>query len=257
MTIYTTEITSENNVAEGPIHHRLLKAYYEAIPFVKGELLEVGCGEGRGVELLGPLVNSYTAIDKINEIEDTIKNKFPNIQFLNMLVPPFRGVKDNAYDTVVSFQVIEHVQDDVAYLKEIHRVLKPGGLAIISTPNINWTLTRNPWHVREYTPEQLIQLCESIFSEVKPMGITGNDKIWKYYEENKRSVAKYRRFDILGLEKRLPASLLRIPYDILNRLNRKQLKKSNEGLVKDIGQSDFLLSESPEDCFDLFFILKK
>ena len=257
MTIYSTEITSENNVAEGPIHHRLLKAYYEAMPFVKGELLEVGCGEGRGVELLAPLAKSYTAIDKINEIEDTIKKKFPDIQFLNMIVPPFRGVKDNAYDTVVSFQVIEHIEDDKAYLKEIHRVLKPGGLAIISTPNINWTLTRNPWHVREYTPEQLIQLCKSIFSEVQAKGITGNDKVWEYYEENKRSVAKYKRLDIFGLEKRLPASIFRIPYDILNKMNRNQLKVKNEGLVSDIGQSDFMLSEQPKDCFDLFYILKK
>lgn len=257
MTIYTTEITSESNVAEGPIHHRLLKAYYEAIPYVKGELLEVGCGEGRGVELLSSKVSSYTAIDKINEIEDTIKKKFPDIKFLNMMVPPFQGVEDNMYDTVVSFQVIEHIDDDNGYLKEIHRVLKPGGLAIISTPNINWTLTRNPWHVREYTPQQLIQLCKSVFSEVEAKGITGNEKVWNYYEENKRSVAKYRRFDIFGLEKRLPTYLLRIPYDILNRLNRKQLKNANEGLVKNINQADFYLSEKVDECFDLFFILKK
>ncbi len=257
MAIYASEITSEKHLADGPIHHRLLKAYYEALKYVKGDLLEVGCGEGRGVELLSSKVSSYTAIDKIVEIEDSIKRKYPDIRFINMNVPPFNGLKDNTFDTVVSFQVIEHIDKDVEFLKEIHRVLKPGGIAIISTPNLDWSLTRNPWHVREYTADEFTRLGKSIFSEVQSYGITGNDKVWKYYEENKRSVAKYKRLDIFGLEKRLPASILRIPYDILNRINRNQLKSSNEGLVSDIGQEDYFLSEQAEKCFDLFYIMKK
>lgn len=257
MAIYASEITSEKHLADGPIHHRLLKAYYEALQYVKGDLLEVGCGEGRGVELLSARVSSYTAIDKIVEIEDSIRKKYPDIRFLNMNVPPFNGLQDNTFDTVVSFQVIEHIDQDVDFLKEIHRVLKPGGIAIISTPNLDWSLTRNPWHVREYTAAEFTRLGKSIFSEVRSFGITGNDKVWKYYEENKRSVAKYKRLDIFGLEKRLPASILRIPYDILNRVNRNQLKSSNEGLVSDIGQADYFLSEQADQCFDLFYIMKK
>ena len=101
-----SEITSDKHLADGPLHHRLLKAYYAAIPYVKGDLLEICCGEGRGIELLSPLVNSYTAIDKISEIEDGIRQKYPKIQFLNMNVPPFTGVADNSFDTIVTFQVI-------------------------------------------------------------------------------------------------------------------------------------------------------
>ncbi|MCO5229984.1 MAG: class I SAM-dependent methyltransferase [Chitinophagales bacterium] len=257
MTIYTTEITSETDIAEGPIHHRLLKAYYLAIPYVHGELLEVGCGEGRGVEILSPLVKSYTAIDKINEIAASLKEKYADIVFLNMHIPPFEGVPDNAFDTIVSFQVIEHIENDLKYLQEIHRVLKSGGTAVITTPNINWTLTRNPWHIREYTPKELLQLCSKVFSQVTTKGITGNQKVWDYYEENKKSVAKFKRLDIFGLEKRLPNSIYRIPYDILNKLNRNRLKKSNEGLVANIGQEDFHLSDNPDECIDLFYILKK
>ncbi len=257
MAIYTTEIASETNISDGPIHHRLLKAYYEALPYVKGDLLEVGCGEGRGVEILSGKVSSYTAIDKIIEIEDTVRAKYSDIRFLNMNVPPFGGLEDNSFDTVVSFQVIEHIKDDLGFLNEINRVLRPGGLAVISTPNIKWTLTRNPWHIREYTVEELYELTDAIFDKVEAFGITGNEKVMEYYEKNKKSVAKYRRFDVLGLEKRLPASLLRIPYDILNRINRERLKSSNETLVNDIGQEDFFLSDKPEKCFDLFYILKK
>lgn len=257
MTIYASEITSDKHQADGPLHHRLLKAYYAAIPHVKGDLLEIGCGEGRGIELLSPLVDSYTAIDKISEIEDGIKKKYTKIQFLNMNVPPFTGVGDNSFDTIVTFQVVEHIQDDVQFLKEIYRVLKPGGKAILSTPNKDWSLTRNPWHVREYTAKEFEELCSTIFTNVQTNGITGNDKIWKYYEENKKSVAKYKRLDIFDLENRLPVSILRIPYDILNRMNRNQLKSSNESLVTNIGQEDYFVSEDAEKSFDLFYILTK
>lgn len=257
MTIYTSEIASETNQADGPIHHRLLKAYYEALPYVHGDLLEVGCGEGRGVEILSQQVDTYTAVDKIVEIESSIRRKFSEINFINMNVPPFRGLEDDTFDVVVSFQVIEHIQDDALFLEEIHRVLKPGGKAIISTPNRDWSLTRNPWHTREYTAQEFTDLTQKYFSQVQSYGITGNERVQDYYEKNKKSVAKYKKLDVFNLEYKLPASVLRIPYDILNRINRERLKSSNEKLVSDIGQDDFYLSENAADCFDLFYILTK
>lgn len=257
MAVYASEITSERHISDNPIHQRLLKAYYEAIPFVSGDLLEIGCGEGRGIELLAPLAKSYSAIDKIAEIEVKIKQKFPNAQFYNMNVPPFTGMADESFDTVVSFQVIEHIEQDKAFLQEIHRVLKKGGKAIISTPNIDMSLTRNPWHVREYTAEGFNKLCKSIFSQVEVNGITGSKRVLDYYEANKKSVAKYKRLDIFGLEHRLPASVLRVPYDILNRINRNKLKETNSGLVTEINQEDFFLSKDAAACFDLFYILTK
>jgi 2-polyprenyl-3-methyl-5-hydroxy-6-metoxy-1,4-benzoquinol methylase len=257
MAIYASEITSEEHIADNPIHQRLLKAYYEAVPYIKGDLLEIGCGEGRGVELLAPLANSYSAIDKIAEIEATIRKKYPAVNFYNMNVPPFTGIVDESMDTVVTFQVIEHIQDDLFFLKEIYRVLRLGGMAVISTPNISLSLTRNPWHIREYTAEQFTALCSSVFSKVIPGGITGSQRVWDYYEENKRSVQKYKRLDIFNLEQRLPSSILRMPYDILNRINRNKLRKSAIGLVDEIGQDDFFVSENAAQCFDLFYILQK
>ncbi|GIS31642.1 MAG: hypothetical protein Ct9H90mP3_4380 [Flammeovirgaceae bacterium] len=41
-----------------------------------------------------------------------------------------------------SFQVIEHIKNDKLFIKEIHRILKPGGKALISNPNISMTLTK-------------------------------------------------------------------------------------------------------------------
>ena len=257
MATYTTEIASDKIVSDNPIHQRLLKAYYAAMPYVKGDLLEVGCGEGRGIELLSPISTSYVALDKITDVIEKLSASYRNVTFRQAVVPPFEGIEDNAFDVVVSFQVIEHIKEDDQFLQEIHRVLKPGGKALISTPNIKKTLTRNPWHIREYTADQLTKLARGIFSRVEPKGIAGNEKVMEYYEKNKASVKKITRFDILNLQYRLPASLLRIPYDIMNRLNRNLLQKNNSGLVVDISHEDYLVSDKPDECLDLFYILHK
>ena len=68
MGVYTTEIASDKIASDNPIHQRLLKAYYLAVEHIKGDLLEIGCGEGRGIDLLQPKCSSYTAIDKIQGV---------------------------------------------------------------------------------------------------------------------------------------------------------------------------------------------
>lgn len=257
MATYTTEIASDKLLSDNPIHQRLLQAYYLAQEHIEGSLLEVGCGEGRGVELLAPLSDKYLAIDKIQQVIDALRKKHPGVEFRQAFVPPFEGIANNSFDRVVSFQVIEHIQNDRLFLEEIYRVLKPGGKAIITTPNIKKTLSRNPWHVREYTAQQLIDLCASIFSKVEAKGVNGNEKVMTYYEKNKKSVEKITRFDIFNLQYRLPAWMLRIPYDILNRLNRNKLEGEDKELVTSITHKDYLLSEKPEESLDLFYILHK
>ena len=257
MATYTTEITSDKIVSDNPIHQRLLKAYYLAKPYIKGDLLELGCGEGRGVEVLAPLCNNYLGLDKIGEVIDRLKSDYPALNFRQAVFPPFSGIPNDAYDVIVSFQVIEHIKKDKQFLEEIYRVLKPGGKAIITTPNIKKTLTRNPWHIREYTPSQLEDLASSIFDKVQMKGVTGSDRLWDYYEQNKISVERITRYNIFNLQYRLPAPLLRIPYDILNRMNRNKLKDQDNELVTTINQDDYLLSDDPDSSLDLFCILEK
>ncbi|MBN7812972.1 class I SAM-dependent methyltransferase [Algoriphagus sp. H41] len=257
MATYTTEIASDKLISDNPIHQRLLKAYIAAKPWISGDLLEVGCGEGRGVEELLPLAKSYVGLDKIGEVIAMLQAKFPGVDFRQAVIPPFVGFVDKSYDTIVSFQVIEHIADDRLFLQEIYRMLKPGGKAIISTPNINHTLSRNPWHEREYTPQQLIDLASSIFDQVDAKGVGGNGKVWEYHEANRKSVNKIMRFDIFDLQHRLPASVLRMPYEILNRMNRNKLHKQQGTSVVEITHQDFPLVENPAEGLDLFYVMWK
>lgn len=255
--VYTTEITSESIPSDNPIHQRLLRPYVLAPQFVKGDLLEVGCGEGRGIDWLLPAINSYTAIDKIAYLIERLKQKYPESKFSSGNIPPLSSFADNSFDSIVSFQVIEHIQDDQLFLKEIHRVLKPGGIALITTPNRPYSLSRNPWHIREYTAQELTALAKLFFNEVTMKGITGNDKVMEYYERNKKSVKRLMRWDVFNLQYKLPAFILRIPYEFMNRLNRNKLKGSDDQLVTSIQQQDYLLTDDAAHSLDLFLIVRK
>lgn len=255
--IYTTEIASEEIASDNPIHQRLYKAYVVAEEYVSGDVLEVGCGEGRGIELLMRRARSFTAVDKIKPIIERLQDKYKGARLLSMNIPPLAGLQDNKYDLVVSFQVIEHIQDDLLFLEEIHRVLKPGGTALLTTPNRRLTLTRNPWHIREYVPEELEGLARKVFSHATMKGITGNNKVMKYYEENKRSVRRITRWDFLDLQHKLPSTILRIPYEMLNRWNRNKLQSSGSELVRSIRHEDYIVTDDPAQALDLFLVAKK
>jgi 2-polyprenyl-3-methyl-5-hydroxy-6-metoxy-1,4-benzoquinol methylase len=255
--VYTTEITSGEIPSDNPIHQRLYKAYIVAENHVTGDVLEVGCGEGRGLELIIPRSKTFTAVDKIEPVINDLQRKFPTGSFRSMNIPPLDGLADNSFDTVVSFQVIEHIENDSLFLSEIHRVLKPGGIGMLTTPNRKMSLSRNPWHVREYLAPELEKLARRYFADVTMKGITGNEKVMKYYEENKRSVERITRFDVLNLQYRLPSSVLRIPYELLNRWNRNKLKSGNSSLVMDISHEDYVVTAQADNALDLLLIVRK
>ncbi len=250
----TTEITSNELISDNPIHQRLVKAYVEAAQRVQGNLLEVGCGVGRGLKLMMEASDQYTAIDKNDKLIAQLQVQYPDLRFINQNIPPLSELADDQFDYVVSFQVIEHIPNDDAFVKEIHRVLKPGGKAIITTPNRLLSLTRNPWHIREYTAEELRKLMGKYFAQLDTLGVHGNEKVQQYYEQNKKSVEWIKRWDVLNLQYRLPRWVLQIPYETLNRLNRNKLQKHNDGLVSEIHHSDYFISENPAESLDLFYI---
>jgi 2-polyprenyl-3-methyl-5-hydroxy-6-metoxy-1,4-benzoquinol methylase len=253
----TTEITSSQIVSDNPVHQRLFFAYAEASKWIGGNLLEIGCGVGRGLIVLSENCDQYTAIDKNKVLLDTLQQQYPALRFIHQQIPPLQGLPGNTFDYVVSFQVIEHIEDDHLFVKEIHRVLKPGGKVIITTPNSKLSLTRNPWHVREYTAEGLATLMGRYFPRVEKQGVHGNEKVMTYYEQNRKSVERITRFDIFNLQYRLPRTWLQVPYDILNRFNRKNLQQQNTGLVSDISHEDYFLTSDADHCLDFFYTATK
>lgn len=257
----TTEITSAEIASDNPVHQRLLFPYVEAAGMVSGRVLEIGCGWGRGLELLNKAAGQYTGIDKNADLIAALSAEYPKATFIAANIPPLLGqdgklLPDNTFDFIVTFQVIEHIDNDDLFIREAHRVLKPGGKLLLTTVNKTFSLTRNPWHVREYYADGLRNLMGRYFSEVDTKGIHGNDKVMTYYEQNKESVKKLTRFDIFNLQYRLPRRLLQVPYDLMNRLNRNRLLQAS-GIAAEINYTDYLVSNDPAGSLDFFYVATK
>ncbi len=254
--LQTAERSSHLDPSENVIFQRHLIAYKEVAKLITGTVLEIGSGEGYGITELASKADKYIAIDKYDSpIKDDLKDQ-NKVEFHKMNVPPLR-FDDNSVDYVVTFQVIEHIKDDEKFVKEIHRVLKPGGKLILTTPNILMSLSRNPWHIREYNPTEMKDILKTSFSDINMKGVYGNEKVMKYYEENKKSVENIRKWDILNLEKNLPRWLLQTPYDILNRFNRHKLQDDNETLVDEVKYTDYSINPMNNKCLDYFCIATK
>lgn len=104
----------------------------------------------------------------INEtIINRVKSRRSNIERLIIGDMTNSGLPGESFDLVVSVEVLEHVEDDNTFVSEISRVLKPGGRFIMTTPNGDFVVNKNPDHKRHYTRLQLGNLLNEYFSHVE------------------------------------------------------------------------------------------
>lgn len=148
-----------------------LHRYALASEYVNSKkVLDIACGEGYGSNLLAQNAASVIGVD-IDEAAVTkaaSKYKRSNIQFKtgNILAIP---CDDKSIDIIVCFETIEHTEDHQKLIREIKRVLAPGGLLIISTPDkkiyTDEKNNTNPFHLKELSKEEFQNLLESGFTK--------------------------------------------------------------------------------------------
>lgn len=135
-------------------------------------VLDLACGEGYGSYLLSKNAGSVTGIDIDNATIEKAGKKYiaPNLRFLTGSATSI-PLQENAFDIIVSFETIEHLTDHETMMKECKRVLKPGGLLIISTPNKKKysgnSASQNPFHLKELSGDEFTALLQKHFSQVK------------------------------------------------------------------------------------------
>ncbi len=139
------------------------------------DLLEAGSGEGYGAALLATQAASVTCVDYDEQAVEHTRRRYPQVTIhrANLVDLPLPAA---SVDTVVNFQVIEHLWDQDAFVRECHRVLRPGGGSelLMSTPNrITFSpgldTPLNPFHTRELNAAELTELLTGNGFEVSAM----------------------------------------------------------------------------------------
>jgi GT2 family glycosyltransferase/SAM-dependent methyltransferase len=157
--------------------------YLWASGLVEGRrVLDLASGEGFGAAILARSAHSVVGVD-IDEpsVEHSRLNyAAPNLRFELADARDLSKFPDDSFDAVIAFEMIEHIEEQDHVLEEVRRVLAPGGLLIISTPDRDFydeLNPKNPFHVRELGREGFRELLRSTFGNVALFGqrtITGS-----------------------------------------------------------------------------------
>ncbi|QUQ71336.1 class I SAM-dependent methyltransferase [Kutzneria sp. CA-103260] len=146
-------------------------AYLALAPHCAGAtVLEAGCGEGYGADLLAGVARRVLALDYDRLTAEHVRRTYPRVHTVrgNLATLP---LADATVDVVANLQVIEHLWDQHGFLVECRRVLRPGGRLLVTTPNrITFSPGRdtplNPFHTRELAPSELDELLREAGFEV-------------------------------------------------------------------------------------------
>lgn len=172
-----------------------MRAIYNLAPDCNYQkILEVGGGQGGLTALLYPK-SDITNLDLEPKFAQAACNQNQNVTFVcgDATQLPFA---DNSFDAVTMFDVLEHIPDDKKAISEALRVLRSGGMLLVSTPNENWKFpyyeimqsicpkdseVMAEWgHVRRgYTLKNLENLiglpCENYGTFINPVTAIGHD----------------------------------------------------------------------------------
>jgi len=157
-------------------HHWL--RYFFALQFAQDKrVLDVASGEGYGAAFLA---SRALRVDGFDLNDDAVKHATrvygddARLSFTCSGIDSFfHGASAASYDLVTAFEIIEHVDErsQLALLEGIHKVLAPGGVAIISSPDkqlySDVRLQKNPFHVREMYREEFKSLLARVFPAVR------------------------------------------------------------------------------------------
>lgn len=191
-----------------------------------GRVLDLGCGLGYGSHYLAEVCDMILGADVSPEAVQQASHihKMTNLHFAVNDACAL-GLLQGQFDLVVSFEVIEHLENPKRYLAEICRVLAPDGTLLLSTPN---KMSMSPywkdpiwkWHKHEFFENDLRHLLLEYFDDVQILG---------EYVRNPKWIARdMRAARLQRIAKFLPSSVIRaVPMELTLRAVGFSVPKAN------------------------------
>lgn len=142
----------------------------------KKDFLDVGCGDGTRTVLFDEFERKVCGVDYKNWLNEDVKDriKFKECDFMRTTLP----YEKESFDLLLSFDVIEHLDNPVVLLKELYRLLKKDGVLIMATPNRNRLfgfflqlagLRKFPYGVKKQNDPYAVHIVEYLASELEKL----------------------------------------------------------------------------------------
>lgn len=231
--------------------YRMCAALLEGVPAAR-PVLDVGCGVGHSFRELAPRTTIGVDLDA-----GALAGQDRETHVADMRTLPF---EDGSFDALVAVQSIEHVPDAERALAEFARVLRPGGTAILVTPN-RLTFARpdeiiDPYHYVEYDPEELRAACAPHFpGGVQMRGLFGSDRYLALVDREKEKLDRLLAKDPLRLRRLVPRRVLQALYD--RRLTAERRAHPAPGAA-DITPEDFhWRAEGLDEALDVVAVCRR
>jgi SAM-dependent methyltransferase len=241
----STEFTGERLPAASGDFAVDLERHLAAYRFAAGRatgrsVLDAGCGEGYGAALLADGAARVVGMDRAEAVRvASARYAGPRLAFRPQNLERLDEVQD-VFDLVVSFQVIEHVPDPVGFLRGLAGRVAPGGELIVTTPNRLMSVSENPYHLREWTAPELLQLAAPVLPGVRLVGVHGSERVLAYERARGEQVRRILRLDPLGLRRLIPEAVVRNVFPRLASLVRRRLREGGAATV--VGPDDFRIA---------------
>lgn len=140
-------------------------------PPANARLLEVGCGTGHNLGMLGRF--GWVDAVELDPEARAFAEKRLGRKIVSARLPALRGIERGAYDLVAALDVVEHIDDDRATIRALASCLKPGGKLLVTVPAHQWMWSKHDelnHHKRRYSKRALRKLIEDSPLKLEAIG---------------------------------------------------------------------------------------
>jgi SAM-dependent methyltransferase len=226
------------------LYLELLSAYEAARNLIAGgTVLDIGCGAGYGSDRLAGPGRLVIGVDYEPAVARAAAGRYQRsgLSFACMDGAQL-AIRRQSADLICAFQVIEHLRDQVRFVRDVAATLRPSGVAILSTPNaLVHRGPRNPFHLHEFTPDELHALLAQHFTHVRLAGQSRPSEVYSL----EAACRRVRAWDVLGIKRLVPRRLVSSIVSAIARWN---------GLTppQQMPLSRFVISADTEHAYSLF-----